>query len=97
MPVYGGRRAREGRPRAKRAPIEGEADPRARRSPFEGERNLDRGGARSRGAHPLERDGARPREACILEQGEACSRGSSRGLPWWAIEVLRSVGRTLHG
>jgi hypothetical protein len=36
---------------------------------------------------PLERDGARPREARILERGEACSRGSSRGPPWWAVEV----------
>jgi hypothetical protein len=97
MPVYGGRRMREGRPRAKRTPIEGEADPRARRSLLEGERTLDRGRARSRGAHPLEWDGVRSREACILERGEACSRGSSRGLSWWAIEVLRSMGRTLHG
>jgi hypothetical protein len=53
-----------------------------------GERTLERGGARSREAHLLERDGARPREARILERGEASSRGSLRGSPWWAVEVL---------
>jgi hypothetical protein len=52
-----------------------------------GERALERGGACSKEAHPLERDGARPREARILERGEACSRGFSRGPPWWAVEV----------
>jgi hypothetical protein len=88
MPVYGGRRTRAGRPRARRTPVEGGADLRARRSLLEGERALERGGACSRGAHPLERDGARPREARTLERGEACSRGSSRGPPWWAVEVL---------
>jgi hypothetical protein len=35
--VYGGRRTREGRPRAWRAPAEGGTDPRARRDPLEGE------------------------------------------------------------
>jgi hypothetical protein len=50
-------------------------------------RTLERGGACSREAHPLERDGACPREACILERGEARSRGSLRGPPWWAVEV----------
>jgi hypothetical protein len=96
-PVYGGRRTRAGRPRAKRTPVEGGADPRARRSPLEGERSLERGGVRLREAHPLERDGARPREARTFERGEARSRGSSRGPPWWAVEVLCSVGRILHG
>jgi hypothetical protein len=86
-PRTGGRRMRAGRPRARRAPIEGGADPRARRSLLEGERTLERGGARSREEHPLERDGARPREACTLERGEACSRGSSSGPPWWVVEV----------
>jgi hypothetical protein len=52
-----------------------------------GKRTLERGGARSRGAHPLDRDGIRPREARILERGGACSRGSSRGSPWWAVEA----------
>jgi hypothetical protein len=87
MPAYGSRRTRAGRPRAWRAPVEGGADPRARRSLLEGERVLERGGACLREAHPLEQDGARPREACILERGEACSRGSLRGPPWWAVEV----------
>jgi hypothetical protein len=81
-----GARVRE-RPRVRRTPIEGGADPRARRSLLEGERALEWDGARSREAHPLERDGARPREARTLERGEACSRGSSRGPPWWAVEV----------
>jgi hypothetical protein len=74
MPAYGGRRTRAGRPRARRTPVEGGADPRARRNLLEGERALEQGGARSR-------------EARILERGEACSRGSSRGPPWWAVEV----------
>jgi hypothetical protein len=87
MPAYGGRRTRAGRPRARQAPVEGGVDPRARRSLLEGERALERGEACSREAHPLERDGARPREARILERGEACLRGSSRGPPWWAVEV----------
>jgi hypothetical protein len=87
MPAYGSRRTRAGRPRARWALVEGGADPRARRSLLEGERVLERGGACSREAHPLERDGARLREACILERGEACSRGSLRGPPWWAFEV----------
>jgi hypothetical protein len=87
MLAYGGRRTRAGRPRARRTPVEGEADPRAGRSLLEEERSLERGGACSREAHPLERDGARPRGARILERGEACSRGSSRGPPWWAVEV----------
>jgi hypothetical protein len=103
MLVYGGRRTRAGgRPRAKRTPVEGGVNPRARRSLLEGERALERGGARSRGAHPLERDGARPREARALERGEACSKGSSRGSPWWAVEVLAAwaiscMVRHLHG
>jgi hypothetical protein len=88
MPVYGGRRTRAGRPRARRIPVEGGADPRARRSLLEGERALERRGARLREAHPLERDGACSREARTLERGKACSRGSSRGSPWWAVEVL---------
>jgi hypothetical protein len=88
MPVYGGRRTRAGRPRARRTPVEGGADPRVRRSLLEGERTLERGGARSRGAYPLERDGARPMEARTLERSEACSRGSSGWSPWWAVEVL---------
>jgi hypothetical protein len=88
MPVYGDGRTRAGSPRARRTPVEGGADPRARQSLLEGERALERGGAHSREAHPLERDGARPREARILERGEAYSRGSSRGSPWWAVEVL---------
>jgi hypothetical protein len=87
MPVYGGRRTGAGRPRARRTPVEGGADPRARQSLLEGERALKRGGARSREAHPLERDGARPREVRTLERGEACSTGSSKGLPWWVVEV----------
>jgi hypothetical protein len=87
-PCTGGRRMRAGLPRVRRAPIEGGADPRARRSLLEGERTPERGGARSREEHPLERDEARPREACTLERGEACSRGSSSGPPWWAVEVL---------
>jgi hypothetical protein len=95
--VYGGWRTRAGRPRAKRTPVEGEADPRARWSLPEGERTLERGRPRLRGAHPLERDGAPSREARTLERGEACSRGFSRGPPWWAVEVLCSVGRILHG
>jgi hypothetical protein len=87
MPAYGGRRTRVGRPRVRWTPVEGGADPRARRNLLEGERAHQRGGARSREAYPLERDGARPREARILERGETCSRGSSRGPPWWAVEV----------
>jgi hypothetical protein len=72
MPVFGSRRARAERPRARRTPFEGGADPRARRSPLEV-------------SAPLERGGARPREARILERDEACSRGSSSGPPWWAV------------
>jgi hypothetical protein len=87
MPAYGGGRTRAGRPRVRRTPFEGGVAPRARRNPLEGERDLERGGTRSREAYPLERDGARPREARILKRGEACSRGSSRGAPWWAVEV----------
>jgi hypothetical protein len=26
-------------------------------------------------------------EACTLERGEACSRGSLSGPPWWPVEV----------
>jgi hypothetical protein len=59
MPVYGGRRTREGRPRAWRTLVEGE-------------RALERGGARSREVLPLERGGARPRgRASSSEAGPA--------------------------
>jgi hypothetical protein len=81
MPVYGGRRTREGRPRAWRTPAKGGTYPRARRSLLEGERALKRGGARSREVLPLEQGGARPRGARILERGGACPRGSLRGPP----------------
>jgi hypothetical protein len=61
MPVYGGRRTREGHPRAWRTPVEGGMYPRARRNPLEGERALERGGACSREVLPLDKGGARPR------------------------------------
>jgi hypothetical protein len=72
MPAYGSRCARVERPRARRTPFEGGAVPRARRSLLEV-------------SAPLERGGARPREACTLERGEAYSRGSLSGPPWWAV------------
>jgi hypothetical protein len=81
MPVYGGRRTCEGRPRAWRTPAEGGTYPRARRSLLEGERALERGGARPREVLPLGRGEARPRGARVLERGGACSRGSLRGPP----------------
>jgi hypothetical protein len=81
MPVYGGRRTREGRPRAWRTPAEGGTYPQAKRNLFEGERAPERGGARSREVLPLDRGGARPRGALVLERGGACSRGSLRGPP----------------
>jgi hypothetical protein len=81
MPVYVGRRMREGRPRVWRTPAEGGTYPRARRNLFEGERALEQGGARSREVLPLERGGARPRGARVLERGGACPRGSLKGTP----------------
>jgi hypothetical protein len=87
-PCTGAGARERGRPRARRTPIEGGADPRARWSLLEGERALERGEARLREAHPLVRDGASSREVRTLERGEACSRGSSRGFPWWDVEVL---------
>jgi hypothetical protein len=81
MPVYGGRRTREGRPLAWRTPTEGGAYPRARRNLLEEERTLEQGGARSKEVLPLERGGARPRGARILERGGARSRGSLIGPP----------------
>jgi hypothetical protein len=79
MPVYEGRRMREGRPLAWRTPAEGGTYPRARRNPLEGEQALERGGARSREVLPLERGGAPPEGTRVLERGGACSRGFLRG------------------
>jgi hypothetical protein len=89
MPVYGGRRTREGRPRAWRTPAEGGTYPRAGWNPPEGERALERGGAPPEGAR-------------VLEQGGACSRGLLRGPPWWAVGVpaawaVSCMVRHLHG
>jgi hypothetical protein len=103
MPVYGGRRTRAGRPRARRTPVEGGADPRARRSLLEGERALERGGARLRGAHPLERDGARPREARArgdLQEGRLGRplRSLRRGpYPTWLGKVCFALLQVLSG
>jgi hypothetical protein len=71
MPVYGGRRTREGHPRAWRTPVAGGMYPRTRRNLLEGERALERGGARPREVLPLERGEARPRGARVLERGGA--------------------------
>jgi hypothetical protein len=89
MPVYGRRRTREERSRA-------------RRNPPEGERALERGGTRSREVLPLERREACPRGARALERGGAYSRGSLRGPPWWAVGVpaawvVSCMVRHLHG
>jgi hypothetical protein len=82
MPVYGaGARVRGTLVRGG-PPLEGGAYPRARRSPLEGNAAPRAGGARPKGVLPLER-------------GEACSRGSFRGPPRWAVRV--PVGRVLHG
>jgi hypothetical protein len=102
MPAYGGRRTREGHPRAWLTPAEGGTHPRARRNPPEGERALERGGTRSREVLPLERGEARPRGARVLERGGAYSRGSLRGQPWWAVGVpaawaVSCMVRHLHG
>jgi hypothetical protein len=70
MPVYGGRRTREGRPRAWRTLAEGGTYPRARRNPPEGERALERGGTRSREVLPLERGGARLRGRASSSEAE---------------------------
>jgi hypothetical protein len=67
------------------SPPTGGADPRRGGACSRMERALERSGACSREAHPLERDGSHPREALILERGEAYSRGSSSGPPWWAV------------
>jgi hypothetical protein len=69
MPMYGGRRTREGRPRAWRTPAEGGTYPRARRSLLEGERALERGGACSREVLPLESGRSPPEGAHVLERG----------------------------
>jgi hypothetical protein len=69
MPVYGGQRTREGRPRAWRTPAEGGTYPRARRSLLEGERALERGGARPREVLPLGR--AKPARGGRVSSSEA--------------------------
>jgi hypothetical protein len=97
MPVYGGRRMREGRPRAWRTPAEGGTYPRAGRNPLEGERGLERGGARSREVLPLERGGAQPEVVRALERGGARSRGSLRGAALMGHRGPCGVGRLLHG
>jgi hypothetical protein len=74
MLVYGGRRTREGHPRAWRTPVEGGMYPRARRILLEGERALERGEACSREVLPLEQGGARPRG-----RASSCEAEPTRG------------------
>jgi hypothetical protein len=85
MPVYGGRRTRAGAPSSETDPGRGRGGPSREAEPARGGAG-PRAGRRE--AHPFERDGASSREARTLERGEACLRGSSRGSPWWAVEVL---------
>jgi hypothetical protein len=69
MPVYGGRRTREGRPRAWRTPVEGGTDPRVRRNLLEGERALSEAEP-ARGKHTPS-NGAEPAQGGRASSSEA--------------------------
>jgi hypothetical protein len=84
MLVYGGRRTREGRPRAWRTPAEGGTYPRAGRN-------------RSREELPLERGGARPRGSAPSSEAEPARGGTSKRAVLVGRQDPRGVGRVLHG
>jgi hypothetical protein len=91
MSVYGSRRARAERPRARRTPFEGGADPRARRSlvevsvPPQTGRSPPEGGAHTRARRSLLEG--------IFEWAALVGRWGLRGMGRWGCMGLRGMGR----